>query len=480
MNLYLYTQLPLLMGFAMLLLMSSFWPKSSGRFSHTITLVALAVSAMLTASLLDPGQEFFGGAIRVTVIGKVMAYACLGLAMLAVTLAESYLAKVHIQEMDFRLVVLAQALGLSHLPLAGDLATLFIAFELVSVSAYILAGFNHRDARANESGMKYLVLGIFGSALFLLGITFLYGATGEIHLAAIQGKIVEMMAGNQSSDLVLVRVSLVFFMGALFFKNGIAPFHFWLSDVYAGTNMASLGFLAAPAKVATFGLLGLLLWGPFAPLNTAWTPILLVVAAACAVFGNLQAILQTRLKRILAYSSVSNAGFILLSLLLDKAWAFMFYLVAYGFATLGMMAAFMALGTATSDVDEIEDLRGMGAKHPWVSTGLTWMLFSLAGIPLTAGFAAKFAIISEGLKPGMVTVPGLIPVLVMSVMFGLISFFFYFKIVRALWLPHDEMVPKLHQRRDPEWNPLIILGFCSLAILFLGILMRLPGTPIGN
>jgi len=479
MNAYLLTQLPLLAGFALLLVVASIWPRGQDRLSHVITLAALAICAMLTALKLTSGQEFFGGAIRVTVLGKSLAYAGLGLTLIAVVLAEDYLSKVKIHGADFRMVVLALALGIFHLPLAGDLATLFIAFELVSIPSYVLAGFNHRDSRANEAGMKYLVLGVFASSLFLLGLAFLYGATGEIHLAAIQQKVAGLLLTGSIADIVLVKTSLVFLLAALLFKVGAAPLHFWLPDVYEGSNLASLAFISVPAKVATFGLLGLILWGPFGFLNHTWRPILLGVIACSAVFGNLQAIAQVRLKRLLAFSAVANAGFILLTLLLNTAWAFLFYVVTYGLTSLGLLAAFMALGTEHADVDEVDDLRGAGKTHPWLASGLTLMLFSLAGIPITAGFAAKFAVISESFRSTLSHSRGFMIVLIGSGGLGPLSFFFYFKMVRALWMPMEsETESAVEIERSRGWNAIFVLGFCVVAVVFLGLLMRLPGTPL--
>jgi NADH-quinone oxidoreductase subunit N len=482
MNAYLLTQLPLVAGFVLLLIVASIWPRRQDRLSHVITVVALVACAILTALKLTPGQQFFGGAIQVTSMGKSLAYAGLGFALIATILAEDYLSKVRIHGADFRMIVLALALGLFHLPLSGDLATLFIAFELISIPSYVLAGFNQGDARANEAGMKYLVVGMFASSLFLLGIAFLYGATGEIHLSGIRRSVEFMVATGATGDLVLVKVALVFLVGALLFKTGSAPLHLWLPDVYEGSNLASLAFLSVPVKVASFGLLGLLLWGPFGYLYKTWMPLLLAAALCCALFGNLQAILQVRLKRLLAYSAVANAGFILLSLMLNTAWAFIFYLVVYGLTTLGVLAAFMALGTRATDVDNLADLRGMGKKYPWLSAGLTLMLFSLAGIPITAGFSAKFAIISEAFKPGMIAPPqGFLFVLITSVVLGLVSFFFYFKLVRALWFggsPERETPESATLPRHLGWNSVFVLSLCAVAIVGLGLLMRLPGIPL--
>jgi NADH-quinone oxidoreductase subunit N len=487
MNAYVISQLPLLIGFALLLVLATARPKGSAgtdALSQLITLGALGFSAVCTGWYLAPGEAFFGGAIRVTVIGRALAYGALGLAFLAALLSSEYLEKIHVRAMDFRMVVLAQAIGLFHLPLAGDLATLFIALELVSIPSYVLAGFNFRDGRANEAGMKYLLLGALSSALFLLGLAFLYGATGELHLAAIQNKIGSLVLTGADSgpELIFAKVALAFLLTALLFKVAVAPFHAWLPDVYQGSNLASLAFIASPAKVVLFGLIALLLWGPFAYLHETWKPLLLVAALLSAVFGNFQALSQRSLKRVLAFSSTVNAGFILLALFLDSAGAFLFYLMAYGITVIGALAAMTVLGTSTADVEDADDLRGLGRRHPWVAGALTVMLFSLAGIPLTAGFAAKFAVAAGAFAPGLQSAPGFVPVLVASVVLSLVSFVFYFRIVRALWLlPAPEggsgSSGAFEAPRAPGFNALFVTGFCVFLVLLLGVLMRMPGMP---
>lgn len=482
MNAYLYSQLPLLAGFALLLALAALRPQGSPRvnaLSQAVTLLALGLAAVLTQSLLAPGDEFFGGAIRVTVIGRALAYGALGLAFLAALLSTDYLAKIHARPVEFRMVLLAQAIGIFHLPLAGDLATLFIAFELVSIPSYVLAGFNHRDGRANEAGLKYLLLGALSSALFLLGIAFLYGATGDLSFNGIQNQLGVFWLSGAGSELLLAKVSLAFFMASLLFKVAAAPFHAWLPDVYQGTNLASLALIAAPAKVALFGLIALLLWGPFAYLHETWKPLLILAALLSAIFGNLQALSQsgrTGLKRVLAFSSTVNAGFILLALFLDSAAPFLFYLTAYGVTVIGILAAFMALGTATADVEGVDDLRGLGRRHPWIAAGLTVLLFSLAGIPLTAGFAGKFTVVAGAFSPQFEAVSGFLPVLLASVAFGLVSFVFYFRIVRALWRT-DETSKNAAQPRAQGFYAPLVLAVCVFLVLLMGLLMRMPGMP---
>src|SRR5690606_16405408 len=259
MNAYILSQSPLLAGFVGLLILAVVKPAKDGApspgadaLSQLITLCALGFSAVTSYWVLQPGAQFFGGAIGVTVIGKPIALGALGLAFLAVLASPEYLGKVRVRATDFRMVVLAQAIGLYHVPLAGDLATLFIAFELVSIPSYVLAGFNFRDARANEAGMKYLILGALARVLFLLGIAFLYGTTGSLSLTVIEQRIGGFVLEGATGHLLLAKAALTFLLAAILFKVAAAPFHFWLPDVYQGANLASLSLIAAPAKVALF------------------------------------------------------------------------------------------------------------------------------------------------------------------------------------------------------------------------------------
>lgn len=496
MNAYLLSQLPLLAGFAGLLVLAVLKPAKDGgptpgtdALSQLITLFALGFSAVLSYWVLIPGEQFFGGAIGVTVIGKPIAIGALALAFLAVLASPEYLGKVRMRATDFRMVVLAQAIGIYHLPLAGDLATLFIAFELVSIPSYVLAGFNFRDARANEAGMKYLVLGALASVFFLLGIAFLYGTTGSLALTAIEQRIGGFVLEGAEAHLLLAKAALVFFLAAVMFKVAAAPFHLWLPDVYQGANLASLSLIAAPAKVALFGLAALLLWGPFAYVHETWKPLVLVIALLSSVLGNFQALgrgAQRNVKRVLAYSSTVNAGFILLALFLESAGAFLLYLLAYGITLVGTLAALSALGTRTADIDSTDDLNGLGRRHPWISGALTILLFSLAGIPLTAGFAAKFTVVADAFTPGFLPAPGFIPALVASVVLSLVSFVFYFRLVRALWMPAPAPAGEGAARdttgtdyapRGTDFNAVFVTGVCTLLVIVIGILMRVPGLP---
>lgn len=481
MNPYLLSQSPLIAGFVFLLILASVRPDTKESLSGIISVIALGAAAVFVWMFLPVGEGYFGGAIRVTAMGKVLACLCLCLTAAAMILSEKYLDKARIAAVDWRMVVLAMALGMVNLCLAADLATMFISYELVSIPSYVLAGFSHKDPRSNEAGMKYLLLGVFTSVLFLLGLSFIYGATGELHLSAIQAKLLLAMEMGATADLTLAKIGLGLLLGAILFKVAVAPFHSWLPDVYQGTNLASLAIISSPVKVAVFGMLGMLLWGTFAPLADLWKPILLLGAAVSAVMGNLQAIAQTNLKRLVAYSAVVNAGFILIAIVTDSLPIFAFYLCSYGVMTLGTWAAFMAMGGKNADVDELSDLAGLGKSNRWLALAMTVILLSYAGIPLTAGFTAKFGVVLEALRPDSGLPPMALWVLILSVTAGLVSFYFYFQIVRAMWLQTapagaEGKGVQGGEARDVRWNYALVLILSIFVILSLGMFIRLPGV----
>ncbi len=484
MNPYLLTQAPLVAGFAILLLLASLRPLQKEKLSNLVSILALATSGLCIWLFLPENTEYFGGAIHVTSVGKALTYICLALTIGGLLLSEGYLEKVHITAMEWRMVVLALGMGMVNLCLAGDLPTLFIAYELVSVPSYVLAGFSHKDPRSNEAGMKYLMLGVFTSVLFLLGLSFVYGATGEINLMVIHDTLSRAVDAGATADLTLAKVGLAFILGALFFKVAIAPFHSWLPDVYQGTNMASLTLISSPVKVAIFGMLGMLLWGTFESLEDVWKPILLIAAAVCAVMGNLQAIIQTNLKRLLAYSTVVNGGFILIGIAVNSAPIVIFYLGSYGVMTLGSWAALMAMGTPKADVDTLADLTGLGRSRRWLALAMTVILLSYAGIPLTSGFAAKFGVLLEALQPNANLPSWTLAVILISVVGGIASFYFYFQILRAMWMGESQDLAKGQdlakaswdgRSGDLRWNYFFVLTLSVVVILSLGMFIRLPG-----
>lgn len=464
MNAILIAQLPLILGFMALLVVASLRAKPRAVLSSAISVVALVATALLLQFHVPTGETYFGGAYVISVLGKQIACLCLYLVAGAVVLTNGYLEKVRAQQADWKLVAMASALGMVSLSFAGDLATVFISFEMVSIPSYVLAGFSQRDPRSNEAGIKYLMLGAVASAVFLMGLSFLYGATGEMHLQQISAKL----ATAEGGQLQLAHIAVMLILSALFFKTAVAPFHFWLADVYQGSSLAALTIIASPVKLAVFGLLFALCNGPFVALANVWKPALLLCAGAGVLIGNVQAISQSQIKRLFAYSGVVNASFILLTIVADAPGAFALYLTTYGVMTTGLWAAMMAVGTAHADADELKDLSGLAAKHPFVAIGITVLLLSYAGVPPTAGFFAKLAAATELLRHGSELPSWYLGVLGAAFVTTLISFFYYFQMLRQMWFTDATDV---QPARQLLWNHRAVFGASALLLLALGFVL---------
>ncbi|MEQ9364055.1 MAG: proton-conducting transporter membrane subunit, partial [Leptospirales bacterium] len=350
---YLLTMTPLIGGILSVLVVSAFSAGKSGRdgrrdhVSLWISIAALLLPAIFMITLI-PGTRLFGGSLLITESARYFAFVYLILTALILLLTDGYFAKIQVNGTDWRLIVLCMSLGALHLFFANDLPTLFVSFQLVSIPTYALVGFTRIDRRSNEAGMKYLILGLMTGALMLLGVSFLYGATGEINLSAIRDALlvpfdrIPEPGGNSLRGLGLAAMILIFV--SLFFKTATAPFHSYLLDVYQGSSFAAMAIIAVPAKVAYFALLSRLVEGPFLEVEAVWKPLIAVGAVLSFAFGGLQGLAQSNLKRILACSSVINTGFIILAIAFAPPAVVWFYLFAYGLMTIALLAFWMYLG----------------------------------------------------------------------------------------------------------------------------------------
>ena len=293
MNDYLLLLLPLCVTIFLVLILAP--QEFKLRDAGSLVLSVVGVIATVVMVMLIPEGKYFGGAILITAVGKALAYLVLGFAGLAFVSTAGYLEKVHVPECEWRLTVLFITLGAVNLCFAEDLITIFVAFELLSIPSYALVGFSRRDGRSNEAGMKYLILGILGSAFFLLGIVFLYGASGQIFLSSIRDSLAAAQASSFANptgvrEIDYYRLALGLLLAAMFFKLGVAPFHGWIFDIYKGSSYAALSIVGVAAKVAGFALTYRLLRGAFDPLRETWLTLIAVGAVVSFLFGGIQGV----------------------------------------------------------------------------------------------------------------------------------------------------------------------------------------------
>lgn len=313
---------------------------------------------------------------------------------------------------------------------AGDLLTMFVALEVFSLPLYILTGLaRRRRLLSQEASLKYFLLGAFSSALFLYGIALLYGVTGTVRLGAM-GQVLTAQAG----DLRIVVAGVVLVMAGLLFKVGAVPFHSWTPDVYTGAPTPVTGFMAACTKVAAFGALLRVLYVGLPQLVDVWRPAVLVVSVATMVVGSVVAVSQTDIKRMLAYSSIAHAGFILAGLVSAQGIAsVLFYLAAYGLATVGAFGVVTlvrerdAEGGVTGEATHLSQWAGLGRRSPLVAGTFTLFMLAFAGIPLTSGFTAKFGVFSAAVSGDAAWLA------VVGVLASAVAAFFYIRLIVLMY-----------------------------------------------
>ena len=312
--------------------------------------------------------------------------------------------------------------GMMLFPVASDLITLFVALEMLSLPLYLMAGLSRRRRLASqEAALKYFLLGSFSSAFFLFGAAYLYGFSGSLTFAGIQQSIV----GGSGNDVLLL-IGMAFLSIGLLFKVGAVPFHAWSPDVYQGAPTPVTAFMAAATKVAAFGAMLRIYYTVFANAQWSWTPMLSGIAIITMLLGSLVAITQRDVKRMLAYSSIAHAGFLLAGVIaLNKSGldATIFYLFAYGVATVGAFGVVTLVRDSTGEVTDLNRWKGLGKRSPFAATTFAFFLLAFAGIPLTSGFIGKFSIFSAAYESGAKGV------VITGVLSSAIALFFYIRVI---------------------------------------------------
>ncbi|MBN8477228.1 NADH-quinone oxidoreductase subunit NuoN [Sulfuritalea sp.] len=349
--------------------------------------------------------------------------------------SRQYLADRGLDKGEFYVLVLYATLGMMVMISAASLLTMYLGLELMSLSLYGLVAIDRDSKRGTEAAMKYFVLGALASGLLLYGMSMIYGATGSLEL----GGIAQAMYQGHGEKTVLV-FGLVFLVAGVAFKLGLVPFHMWIPDVYHGAPTAVTMFVGSAPKLAAFAMaMRLLVYGMFG-LAGDWQKMLLVMAVLSIGLGNLAAIAQTNIKRMLAYSAISHMGYMVLGLMsgvvggqvdaftaVNAYSSALYYTVAYVLMTLGGFGMVLLLSRAGYEAENLEDFKGLNKRSPWFAAMMLIFMFSMAGIPFFIGFFAKFAVLLAAIKAGYTTVA------VIAVMFSLIGAFYYLRVVKLMY-----------------------------------------------
>ncbi|HEX5555923.1 MAG TPA: NADH-quinone oxidoreductase subunit N [Chitinophagaceae bacterium] len=395
------------------------------------TLAVLGILAAFVLNLFDfplygvQATELFHGMLSVTRFGVLFIEVVLGCVVLYLLLSGRDIVKIGLYTGEYFALIFFILCGIVVAATYGNLLMLFLAIEIMSIPQYILAGADKHNLRSNEASLKYFLMGAFSTGFLLMGITLLYGATGTFSITEMN------LAGSPLDPMALAGIILIAF--ALSFKVSAAPFHFWTPDVYDGAPTAITSFISTIVKVGGFVAFIRLFHIAFGnpAINGHWTLVLSVITAATLIIGNITAVFQQSVKRMLAYSSISQAGFMLFAVIAMNvlSWqGILLYAAAYSLATIGCFAILMKMKDYTYD-----GYNGLAKKQPLLALLNTIFLFSLVGIPATAGFLAKYFVLSAAVEKG-----GLLWLVILAVCCAAISAFYYFRLIWAMYFKEGD------------------------------------------
>jgi NADH-quinone oxidoreductase subunit N len=359
---------------------------------------------------------------------------------------------------EFMVLTLFATLGMLVMISANHFLTLYLGLELLSLSLYAMVALQRDSAIATEAAMKYFILGALASGLLLYGMSMLYGATGSLELGRVSNAI---QSGNANNTLLVF--GLVFVVSGLAFKLGAVPFHMWLPDVYHGAPTAMTMLIGSAPKLAAFAFVSRLLVSGLQPLVQHWTGMLIILSIASMALGNITAIAQTNLKRMLAYSTIAHMGFLLLGFISGDKEGYgssMFYAVIYVLMSLGAFGMIMLLSRVGFESDNLNDFKGLNQRSPWLAFVMLLLMFSMAGVPPTVGFYAKFSVLNAVVQSGYVWLA------VAAVLFSLIGAFYYLRIVKLMYFDAPESRAPIVFGQDTT----LLISVNGLAVLLLGLL----------
>ncbi len=358
---------------------------------------------------------------------------------------------------EFMVLALFSLLGMNVMISANHFLTLYLGLELLSLSLYAMVALQRDSAVATEAAMKYFVLGALASGLLLYGMSMLYGATGSLELGVISNAIA---AGVHNK--LLLTFGLVFILSGLAFKLGVVPFHMWVPDVYHGSPTAVTMLIGSVPKLAAFAFTVRILVEGMQSLVHDWSGMLIILAVASMALGNLSAIAQTNIKRMFAYSTITHMGFMLLGLIsggIEGYGSAMFYTVVYMMMSLGAFGMIMLLSRAGFEADTLNDFKGLNQRSPWLAFMMMLLMLSMAGIPPTVGFYAKFSVLNAIIQTGHT------PLAIIAVLFSLIGAFYYLRVIKLMYFDAPESHAPISMGSDTG----LLISINGLGVLFLGL-----------
>ncbi|HEX5773872.1 MAG TPA: NADH-quinone oxidoreductase subunit N [Geomobilimonas sp.] len=446
-----------------LLLLNVFVPGEQKAYLAYLSFIGIVVAFFSVVSGWDAPlalQEGFNGSVLQDNFSLFFKAIFLVSAGLAVLISDHYMVKEECNHGELYPLILFATAGMMLMASGTDLMTIFLGLEVLSVSLYVLAGFNRSDIKSNEAGLKYFLLGAFSTGFLLYGMALTYGATGTTKIAKIAA--VAAQDGALASNPMFVVGMLLMAVG-FSFKIAAAPFHMWTPDVYEGAPTPMTAFMSAGPKAAGFAAFIRVLVVAMPTLKADWSDLLWILAVLTMTVGNIIALSQNNIKRMLAYSSIAHAGYALVGFAAgngEGTAGILFYMLSYAFMNIGAFAIIILVGKKGEPNNNVEDYAGFGVKHPVLAMIMTLFLFSLAGMPPTAGFVGKFYLFSAALKSGYVWL------VVIGVLNSAASVYYYLRVMVYMYMkdPVEEF----------DWMKLSPAVLLSITISVVGVIV--PGV----
>ncbi|MCB1944444.1 MAG: NADH-quinone oxidoreductase subunit NuoN [Thauera sp.] len=452
---------------ALVIMLASTFARSVARnLAYLLTQATLIVAAFITIFTME-GEvvHTFSNLFISDLLGDVLKLMIYFSTAIALLYGRGYLADRKIDKPEYYLLALLMTLGMMVMVTANHMLPMYIGLEMMSLALYTMVAFDRDSARSTEAAMKYFVLGALASGLLLYGMSMVYGATGTLEFSGVAQALY-----NQTANQTVLMFGLVFLVAGICFKLGVVPFHMWVPDVYQGAPTAVTLVIATAPKLAAFAMaVRLLIWALF-DIAEEWQMMLMLVAAASIVLGNLAAIAQQNIKRMLAYSGISHMGFMLLGLLAgvvegDRHFALnayssaMFYAISYVIMSLASFGMLILLSRAGFEAENIDDFKGLNKRSSWYALMMLFVMFSMAGVPFFIGFFAKLSVLQA------VVAAGYFWLAVLAVVMSVIGAFYYLRVVKVMYF--DDPIDASPIHAAPEVR--VMLSANGLAIAALGL-----------
>jgi NADH-quinone oxidoreductase subunit N len=433
--------------------------RSSNAFGH-LSIMALVGAIGGAVYAYTQAGPAFGGMLMVDGFATFFRVLVLVVGILTILPSYRFLARQDAETSEYHALLLFSITGQCLMAAANDLIVVFIGLEISSIASYVLAGYFRDDKRSNEAALKYFLLGSFATAFFLYGVALIYGCTGSVNLTAVRAVI----SGPNAPSPVFIGVAAALMFVGLGFKVSAAPFQIWAPDVYQGAPTPVAAFLSAGPKVAAFAVFLRIFMSALGPIGSGWEPLVWFSALLSMTIGNFAALLQSNIKRMLAYSSIAHAGYVMVALTARSqvgTAAAMFYLAAYALMNIGAFSAVSHISGRGERYQNIEDFAGLGQKQPLTAAMLSIFLLSLIGVPLTGGFFGKFYIFKAALESHLVWLT------VLGLLNSAVAAYYYLRILVMMYMHEPGEATASLEPLSPGLRAALILP--ALGTLFLGI-----------